>query len=257
MNVLIGNGLVGTSLQEQMKFDLVFDTKNSLDFIKSVPEMSNLYLACLPAAKWKVNQNVAADFDNMMNILDLIAMKHYNKVVLFSTIDVYCHSPLYQTESSIPVVANLCYGTNRYLFEQLVQTKLWYKSLKIFRLPALFNKHIKKNVLFDLINNNNVDQININSEYQWYNLDGLVRDMNYLTTNFPNKDLFNVFTAPIDTKDIVALFPQYSIDTMKRDVRITYDHRSEYFGNSSGGYIHDRITVMDYIKRFVNDSMRK
>jgi hypothetical protein len=41
-------------------------------------------------------------------------------------------------------------------------------------LPALFGKHIKKNIIYDLLNENEIHNINYNSLYQWYNLSGIV-----------------------------------------------------------------------------------
>ena len=95
MKIIIGNtGLVGTTLCESINFDLKFNSLNLSDFPNIVGDGSELYLTCLPATKWIVNKNVTGDFENLINILNVIKQKKYSKVILISTIDVYNNSPL-------------------------------------------------------------------------------------------------------------------------------------------------------------------
>lgn len=174
MKILIGNtGLVGTTLQETIKFDYLFNSKNIHTFIDHNFNDCDLYLSCLPATKWMVNKDVVSDLNNINDIIKILSKFNYNRIILISTIDVYNDSPINVDEDYNPNFSNLSYGSNRLLFEKFIMNYLSYRDLKIFRLPALFNKHIKKNVIYDLINDNNVNLINPNSKYQWYNLDDL------------------------------------------------------------------------------------
>ena len=126
-------------------------------------------------------------------------------------------------------------------------------DLKIFRLPALFNSLIKKNVLYDLIHNNNVDQINQNSYYQWYNLDNLYNDIKIYSEKYPDETVFNLFTEPIYTADIVELFPQY-VDKVKDGSKVTYNYRTKFrFSN----YISSKNEVLNEIKQFINEFSTK
>jgi hypothetical protein len=85
MKVIVGNtGLVGSTLCENIKFDLSFNTSNLIDFPKNVVDGSELYLTCLPATKWLVNKDTTKDFENIMNIINLIKGKKYSKVILIS-----------------------------------------------------------------------------------------------------------------------------------------------------------------------------
>jgi nucleoside-diphosphate-sugar epimerase len=172
MKLLIGNtGLIGKTLKDNIKFDYEFNSKNINDLLTIEEDFSNadLYLCCLPATKWLINKNPQADLDNIFGILDIITKKEYRNIILYSTIDVYSDVPL-QSDESYPLQVNSpSYGSNRLLFEKLVASTLKYSKLLILRLPALFGKHLKKNILFDLINNNEIHKINYNSKYQWYN----------------------------------------------------------------------------------------
>lgn len=248
MKIIIGNtGLVGTTLCESINFELKFNSTNISDFSNIVENGSELYLSCLPATKWLVNKNVKGDFENMIKILNFIKEKKYSKVVLISTIDVYNNSPLKSNENNLPIIESLNYGSNRYLFEVLCRDFLKTDEFKIFRLPALFNKHIKKNILFDLINNNNVEQINCNSTFQWYNLDKLWSDINLYSKEYPEETLFNLFTEPISTSDIVRMFPQH-MDKVQIGPKITYDYQTKF-----GGYIDKNYSVLEEIKKFVHE----
>ena len=149
MKILVGDtGLVGTTLSENIGFDIKFNRSNIHDFDDKVIDGSELYLSCLPATKWVVNQNPIGDFENMMRILNVIKTKKYSKVILISTIDIYNSSPLQSNEDYIPQLSNFNYGNNRYLFEIFVKEMVKTDNLKIFRLPALFNRHIKKKYYF-------------------------------------------------------------------------------------------------------------
>jgi hypothetical protein len=182
MKILVGNtGLIGTTISEYEKFDLYFNSKNIHTFVNLVKNGDELFLSCLPAEKWLVNKNIQQDINNINNIINILSIYSYSKIILISTIDVYSQSPLGSNEDTKPLIKELNYGNNRYLFELLVRDILKYEQLKIFRLPALFNRHIKKNILYDLINDNNVSQINYNSTFQWYNLNMLSNDMKYYT----------------------------------------------------------------------------
>lgn len=247
MKILIGNtGLIGTTLKEKINFDFEFNSKNITSFNEIVNDSCELYLSCLPATKWLVNQQIGNDFDNINNILNIIQEKTYSKIILISTIDVYCDSPLKSNEEHNPNVSKLNYGNNRYLFELLVREKLKTDDLKIFRLPALFSDKIKKNVLYDLINNYNIENINLNSVYQWYNLNNLVSDIQLHSENYPIDSVFNLFTEPIFTLELLKLFPNINPLNLKHGDSIVYDYTTKY-----GEYISNKEIVLSDIKKLI------
>jgi nucleoside-diphosphate-sugar epimerase len=255
MKIIIGNtGLVGTTLCESIDFELKFNSSNLSDFLNIVEDGSELYLTCLPATKWMVNKNVTGDFENLLNILNVIKQKKYSKVILISTIDVYNNSPLKSNETNSPSIQSLNYGNNRYLFEVLCKDYLITNEFRIFRLPALFNKHIKKNVLFDLINNNNVEQINFNSMFQWYNLDNLSNDISTCIKEHPKETIFNLFPEPIDSLDILNFFPYLRNKINFSENKIVYDFTTKF---SNNGYISTKEDILTEIKEFINETFIK
>jgi hypothetical protein len=249
MQYLIGNsGLVGKNLIDQIKFDYTFNSSNIGEFDSLYQENSDLYLSCLPATKWMINKNIPKDIENINNILNVIKGKQYNRIILISTIDVYSDSEESSDESQVPVIKNLNYGSNRYLFELFVSQILNFEKLYIFRLPALFGKYLKKNILFDLLNDNNVQDINPNTYFQWYNLNNLSCDMDSMINRFPEERIFNLFPEPIYTKDILdTFFPNVEIKNSKPMVR--YNFKTKF---SDIGYFNTKENSIKEIGEFVN-----
>lgn len=247
MKILIGStGLIGTTLKEKIYFDFTYNSQNINRFNETKYEDATLYLSCLPATKWLVNKNIKSDIENINNIIEILSKQKFNKVVLFSTIDVYCDTPQLSNENTSVHFKSLSYGTNRFLFELLVKEFVQTDNLQIFRLPALFSKNIKKNVLYDLIHNNNVDQININSAFQWYNLDNLIKDIE----NFDDQTLINLFPEPLNTTEIISLFPQYNNINYSTPSKFEYNFKTIH---SESGYIKTKEEVLNEIKKFVNE----
>jgi nucleoside-diphosphate-sugar epimerase len=255
MKILIGNtGLVGTTLQETIKFDYLFNSKNIHTFIDHNFNDCDLYLSCLPATKWMVNKDVVSDLNNINDIIKILSKFNYNRIILISTIDVYNDSPINVNEDYNPNFSNLSYGSNRLLFEKFIMNYLSYRDLKIFRLPALFNKHIKKNVIYDLINDNNVNLINPNSKYQWYNLDDLSYDIKKLIGDHPHELVFNLFTEPLKTSDIIDLFPNHKEKIKYDQKEMIYDFKTKH---TKTGYMVKKNDVLNQIKSFINEFVGK
>jgi hypothetical protein len=248
MKLLLGNtGLVGQTIQKFEEFDQFFNSGN-LEIINDIKKNGDeLFLTCLPATKWMVNKNLKQDINNINTILENLTGTHYSKVTLISTIDVYNDSPLFVDETYSPNISKLSYGNNRYFFELMVKEYIKTDDLKIFRLPALFNNLIKKNVLYDLIHNNNVNKINENSFFQWYNLDKLWYDIQKLSKEYPNETIFNLFTEPIHTSEIVGMFPQH-INKVQNGPLIRYNYLTKF-----GGYTDKKNNVLKDIKKFIDE----
>jgi nucleoside-diphosphate-sugar epimerase len=255
MKILVGDtGLIGTTLKEKITFESTFNSKNIQELQEIKDDNVTIYLSCLPATKWLVNKDIKSDIKNINSIIEIISKLRYKKIILISTIDVYCDSPQLSDEDTIIHVKNLSYGTNRYYFELLVKNLCVYEDLKIFRLPALYNKHIKKNILYDLINNNNVNQINANSSFQWYNLNNLDNDIRLYSALHPKRNVFNLFTEPLDSIEIVKLFPHHIPHVPFSSNRNEYNFKTNL---NKTGYILSKDEVLNDIKEFVHEVSTK
>ena len=250
MKLLVGEtGLVGTSLKEQQEFDHLFKSSTIDDLKRIAKDGDELYLACLPATKWLVNKNLDRDLDNIYSIVNHLKGIKFSHINLISTIDVYSESPLGVDETYQPVSTKPSYGTNRYLFEQLVREQISYDRLSIFRLPALFNKHIKKNIVFDMLHNHNVEKVNANSSFQWYNLDHLYEHITFFNRHYHEDQVFNLFPEPLDTREVIKLFPD--VHQCDWGPKVVYDYKTKF---STTGYFYLKETSLSYLKEFINEA---
>lgn len=247
MRVLVGDtGLVGTTLKENIDFDMTFNSSNFQD-IKKCGAGAEVYLACLPATKWLVNKNLDQDIKNITAIAGVLREVKFSRINLISTIDVYCDSPEGSNEDFEPIFKKPSYGSNRYLFELMVRQQCQYYDIKIFRLPALYNKHIKKNIIYDMLNNHQVDKVNANSSFQWYDLDSLPYDM----VDYSEMDgsVFNLFPEPIDTREVIKLFPR--VQQCDWGPRVSYNFKTKH---SPTGYIYGKDIAYALLKAFVDEA---
>jgi hypothetical protein len=123
-------------------------------------------------------------------------------------------------------------------------------------LPALFGKGLKKNIIYDLIHNNQIQNIPLNSSFQWYNLDWLKKDIEIIINN--KIQICNLFTEPIETKEIIRLFKkiynidyEFHIEYYGNNNRIEYNTQTIYdtfFDSKKIGYICDNLTVLHDIE---------
>jgi hypothetical protein len=249
MKILVGDtGLVGTTLKKTISFDYVFNSTNLKDINSIDTTNSDVYLSCLPATKWMVNKDVLGDLKNIIDIVDILKKNNFKNIILISTIDVYCNSPKGADEEFKPIVNEVNYGTNRYFFELLIEKMVSCNNLKIFRLPSLFNDKIKKNILFDLLNKNNLQNINKNSQYQWYNLDKLSKDIEIFSDKFPKSKIFNLFTEPIETEELLNMFPVEKQEVTLYGTRIEYDFKTKH---NQFGYVKTKEEVLNELENFV------
>jgi nucleoside-diphosphate-sugar epimerase len=217
-NIIVGySGFVGSNLLQFYQFDEFYNSKNFQN--TKYKNFDTIFFSGIPAVKWYANKNPDEDnciIENIKSILDTIKCK---KFILISTIDVYNNTNnLANEDSKIDFNNNNTYGKNRYLFEKYIETK--FENHFIIRLPALFGKGLKKNIIFDLIHKNQIENIPLNSSFQWYNLDRLKNDIDIIINN--NIRICNLFTQPIETREIVNLFKK----VYNRD----YEFHIEHFG---------------------------
>jgi hypothetical protein len=200
-DALIGHtGFVGRNLMASRHWDAVFNRSN-LSALAGA-EFDLLVCAGLPAQKWLANRDPQADEANMLRLsrtLDSVRARHF---VLISTIDVYPDPVNVDEFSAIEPGVNHAYGEHRRQFELRVSEQ--FEHCHILRLPAVFGPHLKKNVLFDLLNSNGLDSIQARSEFQWYPVTRLAHDIERSIES--GLSCANLFTEPLQTQRILSAF---------------------------------------------------
>jgi nucleoside-diphosphate-sugar epimerase len=211
---------------------------------------AEIYCAAPQAKKWWANQNPDQDrqeIDDLMAACRQIGC--HGKFILFSTVDVY-DPPLGMTERDLPQANVHPYGTNRYHLEKCITDHFGTKA-RIIRLPALVGQGLKKNIIYDLINDNNVDHINANSAFQWFNL-AFLGDILKMTEHLENSCLINVVSEPLPTVDLVRAYFPHHLDRLNwKAAPVGYDVRTEH-GTMGNPYLYSKAQVLEgHLKPFI------
>ena len=243
------SGFVGSNLLPFYKFDYFYNSSNFHEAMNK--EYDTLFFCGVPAVKWYANKYPEEDFYTLKNIKSILKTIKVNKIVLISTIDVYEYINSQENEDyDCDIFNNHTYGRNRYLFEQFIKNT--FPHYHIIRLPALFGKGLKKNIIYDLIHNNNIENIEKNTMFQWYDLNWLKHDIDIVISN--QIPICNLFTEPLETISILQLF-DYSFNSYKTQSTMTYNLNTKYsdlFDSTVKGYIRDKKTVLTSIQEYLH-----
>jgi len=247
-SALIGHtGFIGGNLARQFPFTDVFHSKT----ISSIRDREFELLVCsgVTAMKWWANQNAAEDRQRICSLLSDLSTVRASRVVLLSTVDVYPVSSGVDESFDCDAAPNHAYGTNRRFFEKEICSL--FDNVQIVRIGGVFGPGLKKNVIYDLLNDNCLDRINPDSAFQYYNVAHLWRDIERMGNEIR---LVNFVTQPIATGCIIhRLFPGITVGadampTARYDVRTL--HSAAFSGPD--GYLASAAQVISELSEFVN-----
>lgn len=246
---LIGHtGLVGSNLLAAGGYTGTF---NSANFQEMRGRHFDEVVCCgISATKWQANKDPAADLARIEALLDVLDTVEVGHFTLISTIDVYPDPAARLDEEGLLVNAdNHPYGRHRLLAERRIAAR--FPRCLIVRLPALFGPGLKKNIIFDLLNGNQLHAINPATAFQWYPLPRLPADL--ARARELQLDAVNLFTEPLPTRNILAeLF--HCVETGPAvEPAPRYDMRTRHGPAFGGipGYLMDRVAVLDALSAFV------
>jgi hypothetical protein len=249
VSALIGHtGFVGGTLLRQRPFDDLFNSSNIADI--SGRSYDLVVCAGVPAAKWIANKDPEADRAGIARLTDALARVEAGEFILISTIDVY-PDPASGAEETAPIDASShhAYGANRYSLEQWVRGR--FPHARIVRLPALFGEGLRKNALYDLLNDNGVEGINPLAQFQWYPMRRLTADLDRVRES--ELRLVNLFTEPLPMRLIIdAFFPGAGVGP-DREPAPRYDLRTchaQLFGGTNG-YMTDALTILGEMALYI------
>lgn len=250
---LIGHtGFVGGNVASQTEFDAFFNSENFHDMAGQ--SFEQIVCAGVSAVKWMANKEPEKDRMGIRALEEVLATVSADRFTLISTIDVY---PIFEgADESYDCGSrdNHAYGTHRLAFERFCRER--FSDCLAVRLPGLFGPGLKKNVLFDLLNDNCLDMINPACSIQYYDLSGLWSDIERARSH--GLDLINLFPAPITTQDILdRFFPEKEVGQAPGG-EVHYDLRTRHahLWGASDGYIAGKGEVMDAMGRFIESYER-
>ena len=249
-SALIGyTGFVGSHFNDLMDFSYKYNSKNSSDMCHQ--EFDLVVCAGFPAVVWFANQNPDkdwADIQKLLNHLKTIKTKHF---ILISTVSVYPNPQNVSEFTPIDETQNLPYGKHRYLVEKWVQDH--FSSVTILRLPGLYGKGLKKNVIFDLLNDNCLEMIQKESTLQYYNLSNIVKDM--IKAQEHSIPLLNLACEPIKHADLINKFFPHKTVGQKPGVPAHFNMQSDYaylWGNDNNPYLYTQDYIWKDLENFIS-----
>lgn len=248
---LIGyTGFVGQKLLSQKKFKFLFNSKN-IHKIKN-KKFNYVFCAGAPGTKWIANKYPKKDLVSINVLKKNIENIKCKKFILISTVDVYSN-PINKSEKNKPITSKKnFYGKNRIDLEKFVMNN--FDNFLIIRLTALVGQHLKKNILFDIKNKNQLDKINKNSVYQYYPIDNLSKDIKKLSNE--NNKVIHLNSEPIKVDEILhdnnLNLLNGSLIKKKELYNLKSIYSKKYMNIKS--YFYNKKKILYYIKKYLNDN---
>ena len=241
---LIGyTGFVGSNILNGEKFDKLYNSKNINDI--EGEKFDLIYCAGVSAVKWFANSNPKEDLINISNLINCLRDVKASKFILISTYDVYKTTVNVNEDSLINLSDHHAYGVNRRILELFVQEK--FEDYLIVRLPGLFGKGLKKNIIYDFMNNNQIHKIHSESKHQFYNLNDLKNDINLILKK--NIKLINLVSEPIKVNELARYCFNIDFNNYPEGLPANYNVSSKY-----PDFFRTKTQILNQILHFIKST---
>ena len=253
-NALIGySGFVGSTLLKQASFKHLYRSTNIEQIQNNV--FDTVVCAGAPAQKWLANKEPQTDkaiLDTLMGHLSTIECK---KFILISTVDVF--SDPTNVDELTPVDAtNLhAYGLHRRQLEKFVEDN--FDDYLIVRLPGLVGPGLKKNVIFDFLNNNNINAIDSRGVFQFYPMVNLWTDIQLAQK--AGLKLVHFTSKPLSVNSIAHQGFGFEFKNKILDTPATYNFKTCYSAQFLGGndYQYSEKEILLAIRAYAQSEPKK
>lgn len=240
-NALIGySGFVGNTLLKQTSFDALYRSTNISEIAGQ--EFDTVVCAGAPAQKWIANREPDADLKNINNLIELLSTVKCKTFILISTVDVFKNPIDVDEDTPIEEAGLHAYGLHRRYLEKFVEEK--FPQHLIVRLPGLVGPGLRKNVIFDFLNNNNLGAIDSRGVFQFYPMVNLWYDIE-VALNAKLK-LVHLTSEPVSVADIALHGFGKTFDQPGTGAAARYDMQTRYsalFGASGRHQYSARETI--------------
>lgn len=194
---LIGHsGYVGSTLLRQTRFDAMYRSTDIANIRGSTHE---LVVCCgAPAQKWIANRDPEGDRRKIEGLMAHLSTIQCQRFVLISTVDVFQTPQGVDEDTPIDEDGLHAYGLHRRMLEKFVADT--FPDHLIARLPGLVGPGLRKNVIFDFLNDNNLQQIDSRGVFQFYPMVNLWHDLQVAQTH--KLQLLHLTAEPISVADV-------------------------------------------------------
>jgi dTDP-4-dehydrorhamnose reductase len=253
-NALIGyTGFVGTTLLKQSSFASLFRSTNIAEIEGQA--FDTVVCAGAPAQKWIANRDPEQDAARIQGLIGHLRTIRCKRFILISTVDVF-KSPVGVDEDSVVDTSGLhAYGLNRRILEQFVEHH--FAEHVIVRLPGLVGPGLRKNVIYDLLNDNDVHKIESRSVFQFYPTANLWYDIDIVVAN--KLRLVHLTSSPVSVADVARQGFGIALDNRLEAPPATYDMRTRHamlFGGS-GAYQYSARETIQAVRMYAQSEPRK
>lgn len=251
-DALIGyTGFVGTTLLKQHAFDQRFRSVNIKDI--DGHEFDLVVCAAAPAQKWIANREPDADRQNIEGLIAHLKTIKCKTFVLISTVDVFKMPVGVDEETPVDEVGLHAYGLHRRLLERFVEVH--FTNHLIVRLPGLVGPGLRKNVIFDFLNANNLYAIESRGVFQFYPMVNLWFDIQ--TALNAGLKLVHLTAEPVSVAELSATGFGKTFDHALADKPATYDLQSRYadiFGGH-GVYQYSKRETIQAVRAYAQSEL--
>lgn len=240
-DALIGcTGNIGTTLLKQRSFDCLYRSTN-INEIRG-RKFDVVVCAGAPAQKWIANREPDADRRNLESLVSHLGTIPSSQFILISTVDVFRDPVSVDEDTPVEEEGLHPYGLHRRMLEEFVEHR--FPNHLIVRLPGLVGPGLRKNVVFDLLNDNNLHLIDSHSIFQFYPVVNLWPDIQ--TALRANLTLVHLTAEPISVAEIAQDGFGRKFDQSVSTSPANYDMQSIYarkFGGDSYYQYSKRETI--------------
>ena len=249
-SALIGStGFVGTTLLSQRSFDYCYHSTD-IDEIDN-KEFDLVICAAAPAKKWYANLHPDEDKDCIDSLIGHLKTISAKKFILISTVDVFKSPVNVDENTSITLDELQPYGYNRRRLELFVEEN--FQSHLIVRLPGLVGTGLKKNIIYDFKNHNEIEKIESDNVFQFYPMKNLLKDIT--TADNHGLKLVHLTAAPVSVKEVAKSAFNFDFDNHLGKPLVSYDFKTIHgalFGTTPD-YQYDKAESLKAIKEYAEE----
>lgn len=241
-NALIGfSGFVGGTLLKQTEFDSLYRSTN----IGEIDGLAFDTVVCAgaPAQKWIANRDPEADQQKIDELIAHLATVQCKTFILISTVDVFKSAQGVDEDTVVDEQDLHAYGLNRRRLEKFVESH--FSNYLIVRLPGLVGPGLRKNVIFDFLNDNSLEAIDSRGVFQFYPMVNLWFDIQ-ASLNAGLK-LIHLTAEPISVADVAKKGFGKPFENHLSNAAARYDMQTKHaavFGVSGRYQYNARETVL-------------
>lgn len=241
-NALIGyTGFVGATLLRQTRFDELYRSTNIADI--DGRQFDTVVCAGAPGQKWLANREPEADLASIEALIGHLRTISCRRFVLISTVDVFVQPRAVDEGSEVDETTLQPYGLHRRLLERFVARH--FPDSLVVRLPGLVGPGLRKNVIFDFHNQNNLHAIESRGSFQFYPMVNLWHDIGLALD--AGLALVHLTAAPVTVGAIAQDGFGQPFSQELGAAPASYDMRSQYaalFGGSGNYQYSARETML-------------